>query len=78
MMDEFDKALGAEGKFTEGMHDALVEVADTLRMAVKIAKTRLSDNWTGADAIEICRLVLERYDGRERKDRQVMTSRPFP
>jgi len=46
----------------EGMNEALIYVADTLEFAVAIAKSRLEERWTGADAIEICKLISARHE----------------
>jgi len=39
--------LGGRRPFPTAMHDALVEVADTLSFSVRIAKTRLGENGLG-------------------------------
>ena len=61
-MDDFDRLIdrmAEAGRVPADLHTALVNVADVLGLAVMIARTRLGDRWTGADALEICRLVLE-------------------
>jgi hypothetical protein len=61
-MDDFDRLIdrmAEAGRVPADLHTALVNVADLLGLAVMIARTRLGDKWTGADALEICRLVLE-------------------
>jgi hypothetical protein len=61
-MDDFDRLIdrmAEAGRVPADLHTALVNVADVLGLAVMIARTRLGDKWTGADALEICRLVLE-------------------
>ena len=61
-MDDFDRLIdrmAEAGRVPADLHTALVNVADLLGMAVMIARTRLGDKWTGANALEICRLVLE-------------------
>lgn len=60
-MDDFDRLIdrmAEAGRVPADLHTALVNVADTLGLAVMIARTRLGDRWTGADALEICRLVM--------------------
>ena len=60
--DDFDRLIdrmAEAGRVPADLHTALVNVADVLGLAVMIARTRLGDRWTGADALEICRLVLE-------------------
>ena len=61
-MDDFDRLIdrmAEAGRVPADLHTALVNMADVLGLAVMIARTRLGDRWTGADALEICRLVLE-------------------
>jgi hypothetical protein len=61
-MDDFDRLIdrmAEAGRVPADLHTALVNVADLLGLAVMIARTRLGDKWTGANALEICRLVLE-------------------
>jgi hypothetical protein len=61
-MDDFDRLIdrmAEAGRVPADLHTALVNVADVLGLAVMIARTRLGDKWMGADALEICRLVLE-------------------
>jgi hypothetical protein len=61
-MDDFDRLIdrmAEAGRVPADLHTALVNVADVLGLAVMIVRTRLGDRWTGADALEICRLVLE-------------------
>jgi hypothetical protein len=69
--DDFDRLIDrmAEGgRVPPDMHTALVNVADLLGIAVMIARTRLGDRWTGADALEIYRLVVEERERLVRRE----------
>jgi hypothetical protein len=70
-MDDFGRLIdrmAEAGRVPADLHTALVNVADLLEMAVMIARTRLGDRWTGADALEICRLVSEERERLVRRE----------
>lgn len=60
MESKFERKLKTVNQFPSYMQEALIEVNDTLGFAWATAQDVFGDAATSADALAICKLILER------------------